>query len=174
MQPLINESDFTIYALSTELEGKKFAMIATWVMTASLRTDELRFTIALSKFNDSTAAILKTKKFNIQTIDQKVPEVVYTLGSTHSLSYDKFAEPIWDYSTEHLPLLKVSMQASEAEVLSYLETDDRFIAYCRVTKNLRQFDGETLKQKDIFVLLPEKMKNELGLKYSNDCKRDTP
>ena|GEM_PF-5469556 len=64
-ESLFAEKDFPVYIL-TSFDGQNhFGMLATWVMKASLRTDNLRFTIALSKYNESTKVILKSGRFVI-------------------------------------------------------------------------------------------------------------
>ena len=63
MKNFIEESNLGVHILTSEFEGKHYAMLATWICPASLRIDELRFTLPLSKYNESAKAIIGSKKF---------------------------------------------------------------------------------------------------------------
>jgi flavin reductase (DIM6/NTAB) family NADH-FMN oxidoreductase RutF len=171
---LINENNFPLYIISTRSEEKKFAMVATWVMVASLRQDELRFTLALSKYNDSARAILKTRSFNIHTISESEIEIAYIIGSDHSSLVDKFTNIPWGISSNGIPYLRNANAYSEAEVISEMETEDRYIIYCRC-KNFKIFNTlPELTQSRFLSLLSNEKRNALSEKYQSDCKRDTP
>jgi hypothetical protein len=55
-----------------------------------------------------------------------------------------------------------------------MDTEDRFILYCRLIQICNFKNQDTLKQKDLFELVTEEERSNLSSKYQNDSQRDTP
>ena len=175
MIDFIDENNLTVYILTSEYEGKHYGMVATWICPASLRTDELRFTLALSKHNDSVNAIVRSRKFILHKISASSFKVALKMGSSHSNSVDKFLGEDFHVHESGLRVLKSSLAFGLASVISSMETEDRFILYCAVSK-INSFDENTsgLTQKELFAQLSDDERKILGTKYINDSLRDTP
>lgn len=175
MKPFFNENDFTVFVITSELEGKHFGMVATWICPASLRTDELRFTLPISKFNDSTRIILTTRKFILHKLPKSRFETAFNMGSNHSSAVDKFQSEEFEIHESGARILKLSLSFGAAEVISYIEAEDRFILYCSL-KDIKETNNKepSLSQQDLFFQLNEDQRKILGKKYLLDSERDTP
>jgi len=175
MEKFINEDDSTIYVITSELDDKHYGMVATWICPASLRTDELRFTLALSKFNHSKKPILTTRKFIIHKLPLNQFMTAYRMGLHHSEEVDKFIDESYSTHESGVRVLKNASSYGLGSVLSFLETEDRYILYCSAGNILfNQKSIQELTQKDLFSQLTESDRLLLGKKYLNDCERDTP
>ncbi len=175
MTPFFNEKDLTVFILTSELGGKHYGMVATWICPASLRTDELRFTLPLSKFNDSAKAILSTKKFILHKLSKSDFNLAFKMGSSHSNDVDKFQGEDFDIHSSGLRILKSSISHGVAEVLGSIEVEDRHILYCSLKEIKNKPTSElALSQADLFSQLTEEKRSILGAKYISDSKRDTP
>ncbi len=162
MKPFFNENDFTVFVITSELEGKHFGMVATWICPASLRTDELRFTLPISKFNDSTRIILTTRKFILHKLPKSRFETAFNMEE-------------FEIHESGARILKLSLSFGAAEVISYIEAEDRFILYCSL-KDIKEINNKepSLSQQDLFSQLNEDQRKILGKKYLLDSERDTP
>jgi len=174
MSDFFDENDNTIYLLTSKLGEHHCGMIATWVCMASLRTDEIRFTLSLSKFNDSCESIMKTGKFLIHKIPKSEYRTAYRFGSNHSKKIDKFLEDDFEIHSSGLKLFKRATNFGYAEMINTMDTEDRFILYCRLIQICNIKNQDTLKQKDLFELVTEEERSNLSSKYQNDSQRDTP
>jgi flavin reductase (DIM6/NTAB) family NADH-FMN oxidoreductase RutF len=175
MTPFFNENDFTVFVITSELDGKHFGMVATWICPASLRTDELRFTLPLSKYNDSAKAILGSRKFLLHKLPKSQFMTAFNMGSRHSTQVDKFQSEEFEIHESGARALKSSMSFGVAEVISLIEAEDRFILYCSL-KNIKETNTKepSLSQLDLFSQLNEEQRKVLGEKYLFDSQRDTP
>jgi flavin reductase (DIM6/NTAB) family NADH-FMN oxidoreductase RutF len=175
MKPFFNENDFPVFVITSELEGKHFGMVATWICPASLRTDELRFTLPISKFNESTKAILSRRKFILHKLPKSRFETAFNMGSKHSSEMDKFQSEEFEIHESGARILKSSLSFGAAQVLSFIEAEDRFILYCSL-KDIREINIKEpiLSQQDLFSQLNEDQRKILGKKYLQDSERDTP
>lgn len=173
-KPFIDEGNNIIYLMTSELDGNHFGMVATWIENASLRIDEVRFTFALSKFNSSTHAILKSKKFIIHTLPKHEFNLAFKFGAFHSADTDKFLDEDFFIHPSGIRVLKKASGYGLTDVVSELETEDRHILYCSMQSFEVLNEGECLKHRDFFEQLTIKQKEILSLKYKSDSERDTP
>ena len=175
MKNFIEENNLAVHVLTSELEGKHYAMVATWICPASLRTDELRFTLPLSKYNDSAKAIIGSKNFILHKLTKKSFETAFKMGSSHSSEVDKFHGEEFQIHASGARVLKSALASGYAKVITHMETEDRYILYCSLSEIKSNIDNESpLTQGDLFAQLREEDRKTLGAKYLSDCNRDTP
>lgn len=170
---IISDDNSTIYIITSRLQDKHYGMIATWITMASLRQDELRFTLTLSKFNNSAKAIMETGEFIIHQISEKDFNIAYTFGFYHSDNYDKFSAIQYSDHRSGIRVLKDSQDFAYAEILNHFESEDRYILYC-TCKNYSpsKKTSPALIQSRLFNLLNEDQRLNLEKKYQADCVRD--
>jgi flavin reductase (DIM6/NTAB) family NADH-FMN oxidoreductase RutF len=173
-KPFIDENNNIVYVLTSELNGIHYGMVATWVASASLRTDETRFTLPLSKHNHSAKAIMSSGKFIIHTIPKSDYNLAFKFGGFHSTEVDKFQGENFVVDPSGIRILKNSASYGFAEVIGQIDADDRHILYCKMKSYEVLKDVEILKQSDLFHQLNPEQRDILSSKYLADSKRDTP
>lgn len=174
MNPFINEDYNDVYIITSELDGHHLGMVVTWISIASLRNDELRFILSLSKYNETTQAIILRRNFIIHKIPKSSYKVAYRFGSSHSSERDKFEGEDYDVHKSGIRILSLACSYGYAEILEQMETEDRFIVYCKIREVIDLKNDDSLKQKDLFSLISAEEKQILSNKYSRDSLRDTP
>ena len=175
MKQLINDDLQSVYVLTSELEGNHYGMVATWICPASLRSDELRFTIPISKFNDSLKPIIHHKKFMLHLLGVSDFKLAFKMGAGHSSSLNKFEDINYTEHPSGLRILDTAISYGLTEVISWLETEDRFILYCKIREVIeRRLDTSPLYQQDFFKQLNDAERKILKTKFMEDSRRDTP
>jgi flavin reductase (DIM6/NTAB) family NADH-FMN oxidoreductase RutF len=148
-------------------------MIATWVTLASLRKSELRFTLALSKFNHSANAILKSGEFIIHTLFQSDCELAYKFGAFHSNDVNKFHGFDFNKHKSGIKLLSTAKAHGFCQVLKMIETEDRFVLYCNSSEFNEPKDfKQSLTQSYFFQNITPEQSKILSSKYLADSRRD--
>lgn len=173
-KPFIDESNNIVYLITSELAGNHYGMVATWVASASLRTDETRFTLPLSRYNNSANAIMSSGKFIIHTLPKSEFNLAFKFGGFHSNEIDKFQGENYLIDSSGIRVLKDAASYGVVEVINKIDADDRHILYCRMRSHEVLKDVETLKQCDLFQQLNPEQRGVLSSKYLSDSKRDTP
>lgn len=170
---IISDDNSKIYIITSRLQDKHYGMVATWLTNASLRKDELRFTLALSKFNNSAQAILQTGEFIVHQISEKDFNLAYIFGFYHSDDHNKFSSTEYFDHRSGIRVLKNAQDHAYAEVINHIKTEDRHILYC-TCKNYSaiQKTEPPLVQSRLFSLLNEEQRLNLEKKYQADCVRD--
>jgi flavin reductase (DIM6/NTAB) family NADH-FMN oxidoreductase RutF len=147
-------------------------MIATWIMPASLRKDELRFSFALSKFNDSANAILNTGNFILHELPKSSYKLASKFGGHHSLTSNKFDGVPFTIHHSGIRLLEDVQAYAFSQVISKLETNDRYLLYCKSDEFKIFGDKDSLTQESLFEQIDFPDKQVLSSKYISDTLRD--
>lgn len=174
MEQLINQELLPLYAITSVKSGKHYAMIAAWVAPASLRTNEIRFTLTLSKDNHSTATIMTAKQFLIQPLPESAFKMAFKFGLYHSERFDKFKNEEFMAHESGLRILKIAKAYGLAKIISHLENEDRIILNCAVDKMIKNSqDQTTLNKQNLFSQITESERTLLQQKFKNDSERET-
>jgi flavin reductase (DIM6/NTAB) family NADH-FMN oxidoreductase RutF len=148
-------------------------LMASWVMKASLRNDEIRFTMTLSKFNDTTQSVLKSKRFIIHLITTNDIDLAYTFSTAHSSATGKFKKTAFVRHNCGILYWGQCVEYALANTESYLETPDRYIFYCRTIEQQRLSNNENiLTVKSFFENLSSERSKFISEKFKNDSSRD--
>jgi len=172
MDNFLSVKNLVVYILTSAHEGKHYGMAATWVTPASLRLDEVRFTVALSKFNDSTAAIRATKKFLLQILPNNEARTAFRMGVLHSNEGGKFEDEAFTETDSGHRRLNHAIASNEAQVISELETEDRFILYCRMSPIKNTSNLEPLTHQCLFNQLSDSELAQLDQKFKQNSAQD--
>jgi flavin reductase (DIM6/NTAB) family NADH-FMN oxidoreductase RutF len=171
----INESHNTVFVMTALSHGHHYAMVATWLAPASLRTDEVRFTFALSRHNRSADAILETKRFIIHKLPETEYLTAFSMGHEHSNEVDKFRQTPFTTGAEGIRILAGASAFGLAHVLGELPTEDRVILYCAVREFVvKDPESRELTQEQLFHRLSQEQRDILTARYLADGRRDTP
>lgn len=111
-------------------DEKKVGCVANTVV--QITNDPITFIVSLNKNNQTTKAILKTKKFSISILDEETnPEVIGTFGYHTSSEIDKY-ENIDYREVDGLPVLDDSCGYITCEVINTLETTTHLVILGKV------------------------------------------
>ena len=173
MDQLIKETQLPVYVLTTNWEGRHYGMTATWVCKASLRSDELRLTVPLSKYNQTTKAILASQSFLLHLLPPSAASVAFTFGAFHSEEVDKFEGLQTQLHATGSKVLNVANRYGWAQVISTLETEDRIIVYCSIKEVVTLKNKiQLLTSERFFEQLDSAQKSTLHEKFKSNSDRD--
>lgn len=170
---IFDDSNRQIFAITCAYKGKKYGMVMTWLIRASLAAKRDRGVLVLSKYNDTAKALLKKKRFTVSLLNETQSDECYVLGSRHSNDYDKFQDIRHTSVANYGPIISGCISYAHCRVLKKFETPDRYIVYVEVDKEVvLNPQKKSLIQKIAFKKLNREQRKILDKKYVTDSKRD--
>ena len=127
-----------IYLVGARDGARDNAMIATWVIPATLATGRMRLVVALSVSNLTTEMIASTGRFALQMLADDQLELLPRLGLPSGRDVDKLAGLSLARTPAGLPVAEGGCGWAECEVVGRLDSGDRVITLADV---VAQRDG---------------------------------
>lgn len=127
---ILKKLSYGVYIISTKDNNKLFGCIANSVMQINSNT----IAISLNKNNDTTKAILNTKKLAINILDINTDiDIINTFGFKKSLEYNKY-ESINYTLDDNIPIISNTCGYIIGNVYNVVDVDSHIIVLINIEK----------------------------------------
>ena len=162
-----------IYLICARFGERDNAMIASWILPATLASDKLRIVAVLSVHNLTVEWIRHTKRFALQMLAADQADLVPAFGLPSGRDVDKFAEiRVTQRTPAGLALLEGSCGWADCRVVSELDSGDRIIVLADVEAQQAQPKRRPLRKQEAFGQLSPDVAAKLREKQRRDGDRD--
>jgi len=164
-----------VFLLTARHAGRDSAMIATWIVPATLAPDAPRVLAALSLSNFTVELVSRSGRFALQMLARDQADLVPLFGLRSSRDLDKFSEvPVAARTPGGLPLIDGTCGFCECHVVQRVELGDRVAVIADIVGQQARSPGvEPLRARDLADALPAETVAELLRKRAADGIRDS-
>jgi flavin reductase (DIM6/NTAB) family NADH-FMN oxidoreductase RutF len=155
VETLFAHLDAPLFLLTAHHEGVESGMIATWVMSSTLREDRSRIVAVLSPDGLTAELIKASRRFVLHLLCREQLELVPHFGLQSGRDTDKFSRLVFSRSPHRLPILHGTCGWSECEVLDTFESADRLVVMATGRQHQVSEARTHLTLNEAYELLPE-------------------
>ncbi|MCC6747809.1 MAG: flavin reductase [Deltaproteobacteria bacterium] len=174
--PAINSifslTNHEVWAVSAHHRGLDNAMIATWIVPATLVYDELRLVAVLSVENYTVELLRESGRFAVQMLAEGQHELLPRLGLHSGRAKDKLAGLPLARSPGGLALLEGTCGWAECVVVNAMDSGDRLVFLADVVAQGIHPGRKPLHKRDAFERLSPGQALSLVEKALLDAQRD--
>ncbi len=172
MESIFSLTDHEIYAITAKHNNSSSAMIATWVIPATLVATRPRIVAAISSQNYTYQLIRKSKQFACQLLSENQFELVTKLGLYSGSVKNKLDDMETSDTARGNTVIKGTCGWCDCRVIDMMDSGDRMIILADVLDSVVKKNHTPLRKKQAFEKLSAKDRELLLEKRENDAKRD--
>jgi flavin reductase (DIM6/NTAB) family NADH-FMN oxidoreductase RutF len=164
--------DPEVYVISASDGERDGAMVATWVMPATLAPDHPRALVALSKASFTLELIRRSGRFVIQLLADTQIDLVPRLGGRSGRDGDKLKGVKLDRTDEGVPILEGTCGFAACRLVDAFDTGDRLICLGEIARQEIHEGRAPLRCSTAFARLPRAVVAEMEERLRRDAARD--
>lgn len=163
LEKLFSYTNHEVYLLSAN-GSPPSGFIATWVLPASLQSNNERCVVLASPLNYTTELILNSKKFVLHLLSDQQLDLLPRFGIPSGREGDKFsgARVLED---EFGPLVEGVLGYQRCELITTFDLGERILLVGEFKGGEVKAQGKPLRKKDAFSRLDAKIVEELTQKH---------
>lgn len=163
-----------VYLISTCHEGRDNALIATWVVPATLVDHKGRMLVALSPSSFTAELIQTSRRFAVQLLSEGQHDHVARLGLRSGREADKLDGLELARTSRGLPLVSGTCGWTDCDAVIATGTDERLLCLGRVVEEEVYPDRRPLTFGMLTQALPEETLRAIEEQRARDGKSDWP
>lgn len=171
---LTSLSDPFVYLISTQHEGRDNALVATWVVSATLVEHKGRLLIALSPGSFTAEIIRASRYFAVQLLSEGQHDHVARLGLRSGRDTNKLKGLELARTSRGLPLVSGTCGWADCDAVIATGTDERLLCLGRVVEEEVYPDRRPLTFAMVAQALPEETLHAIDEQRARDAQSDWP
>ncbi len=171
---LASLTDPCVYLISTRHEGRDNALVATWVVSATLVDHKGRMLVALSPSSLTAELVRASRRFAVQLLSEGQHDHVARLGLRSGREADKLDGLELARTSRGLPLVSGTCGWADCDAVIATGTDERLVSLGRVVEEEVYPDRRPLTFGMVARALPEGMLRTIEEQRARDAESDWP
>ncbi|MEX1082089.1 MAG: flavin reductase family protein [Halofilum sp. (in: g-proteobacteria)] len=163
-----------VYLISTHHEGRDNALVATWVVSATLVEHKGRVMVALSPSSLTAELVQASRRFAVQLLSEGQHDLVARLGLSSGREADKLDGLERARTNRGLPLVSGTCGWADCDATIATGTDERLVCLGRVVEEEVYPDRRPLTFGMVTQALPEATLRAIEAQRTRDAESDWP
>lgn len=163
-----------VYLISTHHEGRDNALIATWIVSATLVDHKGRLLVALSPSSFTAELIHQSRRFAVQLLSEGQHDHVARLGLNSGRETDKLDGLELTRTPRGLPLVSGTCGWADCDAVIATGTDERLVCLGRVVEEEVYPDRQPLTFGMLTQVLPKETLRAIQEQRARDAESDWP
>ena len=164
----------SIYLISTRHEGRENALVATWIVSASLVDHKGRILVALSPSSFTAELIRASRRFAVQLLSEGQHDFVARLGLSSGHDTDKLGGLELARTSRGLPLVSGTCGWADCDAAIVAGVDERIVFLGRVVEEEVYPDRQPLTFGMLAQALPKETLRAIEEQRERDGESDWP
>ena len=173
-QTLASLSNPFVYLISTHHEGRDNALVATWIVSATLVDQKGRLLVALSPSSFTAELVQASRRFAVQLLSEGQHDHVARLGLRSGRDADKLDGLELARTSRGLPLVSGTCGWADCDADIATGTDERLVCLGRVVEEEVFPDRRPLTFGMLTQALPKETLRAIDEQRARDAESDRP
>lgn len=173
-QSLASLTNPYVYLITTHHEGRDNALVATWLVSATLVEDKGRVLVALSPSSLTAELVQASRRFAVQLLSEGQHDHVARLGLSSGREADKLAGLELARTSRGLPLVSGTCGWADCDAVIATGTDERLVCLGRVVEEAVDPERRPLTFGKLTQALPKETLRAIEKQRAKDAEGDWP
>jgi len=173
-QSLFTRIDPEVFLVSGHHQGRDGTLVATWVLSITLREDRGRVLVALSPGGLTAELVRASRRLAVQLLSEGQHPLIPRLGLMSGRETDKLDTVEIGRTSRGLPVVIGTCGWAECDLIAELVTDERIVLLGRVVEEEVFPERHPLRLSQAYRALPQDVLRAIEKQRQKHGERDRP